>query len=137
VVGAILPFPCKNPHALLLDLMTQGGSSGSPVFESESGNVVGILYGGIEEQRILDGGKDGVMIYKNPTGISYAVPSHFIAGLIKELPNQEGWQDVDVSKMRSLEDLIREGLEQYKRGDLGRDVIEIDQSQIIIPRVKV
>src|SRR5260370_30390708 len=32
VISALLPFPCENPHALLLDIPSQGGQSGSPIF---------------------------------------------------------------------------------------------------------
>lgn len=34
IVSAVLPFPCEMPHALLLDVVTEGGSSGSPVFSA-------------------------------------------------------------------------------------------------------
>ncbi len=49
IISAILPFACSNPHAFLLDLMSRGGSSGSPVFDPENGDVIGMIYAGLVE----------------------------------------------------------------------------------------
>lgn len=57
IISAILPFPCDNPHALLLDLMTQSGSSGSPVFDINTGKVVGMIYAGLEDSWSFAGNK--------------------------------------------------------------------------------
>jgi len=85
IISAILPFPCDNPHAILLDVMAKGGSSGSPVFHCESGDVVGMVYGGINEQLILNGGSGGALFYRNPTTLTLAVPSHFLVNTLSLL----------------------------------------------------
>jgi S1-C subfamily serine protease len=76
VLGALLPFPRTRPHAFILNVMSQGGQSGSPIFHPETGDVVGILYGGLEEPAQTKLIKD---IYMRPTAITYGLP----AGLIQ------------------------------------------------------
>lgn len=46
IVSAVNPFPCPHPDAFTIDVMSQGGASGSPIFRSDLNEVVGILYGG-------------------------------------------------------------------------------------------
>lgn len=137
VIGAILPFPCSNPHGLLLDLMTQGGSSGSPVFDTVKGNVVGVLYGGVDEPRVING-SEGTLMYKTPTGISYAVPSHFISKLLEDIPKQEGWKDIKPSEMKSLNEILKKGLDDYKKGKIspGTSAVIVDEGQIMFQSLK-
>jgi hypothetical protein len=77
IVSAVLPFPCREPHALMLNIMTQGGASGSPVFLPDAPHVVGVLYAGLREkyhmevQRLL-------VPYQVPTNFSYCVPGSLI-----------------------------------------------------------
>ncbi len=74
IVSAVLPFVCSTPHAYSINVMTQGGASGSPVFSSDTGAVVGVLYGGLRDFHVTKE-KDLVAV---PTNISYVVPSHYI-----------------------------------------------------------
>jgi S1-C subfamily serine protease len=86
IISAVLPFPCPTPHAYAVNIMVQGGASGSPVFLSETGKVVGILYAGLNDAR--QGWRAGTeppdqtvpqpFVYTVPTNISYVVPSHYI-----------------------------------------------------------
>jgi hypothetical protein len=43
IIGAILPTRCKAPHSFVINLVSLGGASGSPVFLAESGHVIGVL----------------------------------------------------------------------------------------------
>lgn len=131
VIGAILPFPCQNPHALLLDLLTQGGSSGSPVFNTENGKVIGVLYGGIEEPKAIGGGPNGLLVYKNPTGISYAVPSHYFANVLKKIDENQEWRNHDIGEVKSLKDIIKDGLDKYKSGEPRNEPIPVGQNEIL------
>lgn len=77
IVSAVLPFPCPTPHAFMLNVMAQGGASGSPVFLQDDPAVVGILYGSLNE--LYFGNVQGVQVpYKVPTMFSYCVPGHFL-----------------------------------------------------------
>ncbi len=86
IVSAILPFSCTKPHAYMLNVMTQGGASGSPVFDPTSGSVVGILYAGLNDVG-LTGQRDK---YTIPTNISYVVPKHILhESLVAFMANPE------------------------------------------------
>ncbi len=62
VVSAILPFPCDNPHAFLFDVVAVGGSSGSPIFNPENGEVVGMLYAGFSGTSLTHGVPSNVLL---------------------------------------------------------------------------
>jgi len=64
VVSAVLPFACRHAHGYTINIMVQGGASGSPVFCPETGKVVGLLYAALVEPR-------GNSI--QPTNISYVL----------------------------------------------------------------
>lgn len=80
IVSCILPFRCENPHAIMLDIMVQGGSSGSPVLDPENSEVVGVVYAGLFEEK--DMGGDGALIYKN-TSHTLAIPANQINAALK------------------------------------------------------
>jgi len=109
IVSAVLPFPCDNPHALLLDLMTQGGSSGSPVFKSETGEVLGMVYAGLHETCLLSSPKnrDGLLAYKKSTTLTLAIPTNYIRSLIDKLDQIPQIKNRDLSKIQSLEEIIK------------------------------
>lgn len=62
IISSVLPFPCPYPHGFAIDIMMQGGASGSPIFLRDRASTVGILHAGF----------DG-------TNITYAVPSTIVA----------------------------------------------------------
>lgn len=62
VVSSVLPFPCPYPHGFTIDIMSQGGASGSPIFLPNEPKAVGILHAGF-----------------TGANITYAVPSHIVA----------------------------------------------------------
>jgi hypothetical protein len=55
----------------------QGGSSGSPVFDPETGEVVGVIYANLFETKSITG-DGGLFIYKNPTSHTLAIPTNHI-----------------------------------------------------------
>jgi serine protease Do len=83
IVSCILPFRCDNPHAIMLDLMVQGGSSGSPVFDPESSEVVGVVYAGLFEDKSMAG--EGALIYRNSTSHTLAIPANLINAALAAL----------------------------------------------------
>jgi S1-C subfamily serine protease len=76
-VSCVLPFPCDSPHGLLLNVMIQGGSSGSPVSDPETAEVVGVIYANLFEN-ITVGGNDGLLMYRNATSHTLAIPANHI-----------------------------------------------------------
>ena len=82
VISALLPFPCESPHAILLDIPSQGGQSGSPIFDPKDGTVIGLLFAGVEEPRraisVAQASGPTVMQYRTPTNLTYAVPVSYL-----------------------------------------------------------
>lgn len=112
IVSAILPFACPNPHAFTINIMSQGGASGSPVFIPDTGKVIGVLYAGLNDFA-LTANKD---ISTMPTCISYVVPSHF---LINSLKNIDDIPQVKLPKdTKSLDELIKDKkiVDRHKEG---------------------
>jgi len=109
IISAVLPFPCNHPHALLLDLMTQGGSSGSPVFKPETAQVLGMVYAGLHETRLLSSprDRDGFMAYKNSTTLTLAIPTNYIHSLVDKLDQIPAINNRDLSKIKSLQQIIK------------------------------
>jgi len=121
IVSAVLPYPCEAPHAFTINVMAQGGASGSPVFYPDSGAVAGILYGGLLDSHQVDS-------HQVPTNISYVVPSHYINHLIKEmLENPEFKNSVD--KM-TIDEMIASNkpVDVLKNGRQAR-MIKLDTSK--------
>jgi S1-C subfamily serine protease len=72
-VAALLPRPpIANAYLLLLDAMSQAGSSGSPVFDTRTGEMIGLLRGGVQDPDT-----------KASLGLCYAVPGRLIRDLVE------------------------------------------------------
>lgn len=98
IVCAVLPWQSPNPHAFMLNVMAQGGASGSPVFLPETGKIVGILYAGCEDRfETTDQISEKVVSavhhhsYSQPTNMSYAVPARLI-DVALNTPAVRGWR---------------------------------------------
>ena len=65
------------PQVMQLDAIAYPGNSGGPVFDIDSGTVVGVLQGGIVKST-----KEAAL--SAPTGITYAVPASAAAALLAE-----------------------------------------------------
>ncbi len=85
IISSVLPMACRRPHSFTINVMTQGGASGSPVFEADTGRVVGILYGGLVDFDELERGER----YKVPTSISYVVPWFFLREVLEKVDDTE------------------------------------------------
>jgi hypothetical protein len=68
IISSVLPFQCEYQHGFTIDIMSQGGASGSPIFTPDDGTVVGILHAGFPG-----------------TNFTYAVPSHFVASALASI----------------------------------------------------
>ena len=102
IISAVLPFACPTPHAFSINIMTQCGASGSPVFDCNTGKVLGVLYAGLNDLAVTIKEKD---LYKVPTNISYVVPSHYIKFLLKQNNNLEDLKQP--SDSMTIDEMIR------------------------------
>lgn len=78
-IAAVLPFSnVHNPHAFQLDMNINGGSSGSPLFLAETGEVVGVVFAARVKPHEVplprSKGPRKVATIPLPTGFGYAVP---------------------------------------------------------------
>jgi len=93
IISAVLPFPCKDPHALMINVMVQGGASGSPVFLPETGDVIGVINSSLNEISFSSNPniseennkvKPHFHQVNSPTNISYVVPSRYIEAMLEK-----------------------------------------------------
>ena len=78
-IAAVLPFSnVQNPHAFQLDMNINGGSSGSPLFLAETGEIVGVVFAArVKPHEVSlprNKGPRKVASIPLPTGFGYAVP---------------------------------------------------------------
>jgi len=81
IVAAILPWSGEsNPHAFQLDIQINPGSSGSPVFRPDTGEVVGVVFAFPQRSERVTApgprGEEEVATVRLPAGFGYAVPSN-------------------------------------------------------------
>jgi hypothetical protein len=81
--------------------MQQGGSSGSPIFNARSAEVVGMMYGGVIESRTAQSDAAS-LTYTLNTNISLAEPAHVIEQSLAEYKRAH---PQDVSGFLTLEEL--------------------------------
>jgi hypothetical protein len=53
IVSSVFPFPIAQPHGFTMDIIQQGGSSGSPIFYVDKPEVVGMM-----SSSLLDNGEN-------------------------------------------------------------------------------
>lgn len=87
IVSSVYPFAMANPHGFTIDIMQQGGSSGSPIFGPDN-RVVGMMWGSVLDPRVATT-DSGTIEYTLPTNISLAESAHIIGGALEELRKVE------------------------------------------------
>jgi len=81
IVAAVHPFFSSTPHSYSINVMVQGGASGSPIFACDTGKVIGMISSAVYNRLPL-GEK---ISYRVPTNISHAIPSHYIINFMKHI----------------------------------------------------
>ncbi|HKP02787.1 MAG TPA: serine protease [Chthoniobacterales bacterium] len=89
IVSGVFPFEVPHAHGFTIDIMSQGGASGSPVFDPENGDVLGVIHAGFPG-----------------TNISIAVPGWLVSQAVDQLLQKQQW---DFSNTQTLTD--------YTKGD--------------------
>jgi Trypsin-like peptidase domain len=95
IISAVLPFPSESPHGFTANVMTQGGASGSPIFLTDAGTVVGILHAGLvdysktsREESSCDNGQEHTHRHVVPTNISYGIPTWLLSTMMANIETQ-------------------------------------------------
>ena len=73
IVSSLFPCPTPQPHGFTMDIMQQGGSSGSPILRVDDGVVVGMISSGVLEWKIARS-QQASLAYSLDTNISIAEP---------------------------------------------------------------
>jgi hypothetical protein len=93
IISAILPTRCKSPHSFVINLMSMGGASGSPVFMASNGHVIGILNAGLTQPVALytrvNDSLQATGLIQTSTNFTYVVPAYYIASTLKHLKSDE------------------------------------------------
>jgi S1-C subfamily serine protease len=55
IISSNYPYPGRSPHGFTTDIMTQGGESGSPFFQPDTGSVIGLLHSGFDGTNVTIG----------------------------------------------------------------------------------
>jgi hypothetical protein len=105
IISAVLPFPCHSPHALLIEGVTEGGSSGSPVFDAEEGRVLGMVYAGIPDEYLIRG-RLGALAYAVPTAHTLVIPNRMLHAITSRIDEVEGFKGG--AKQRPFDEKLNE-----------------------------
>ncbi len=71
IVSSVFPFSVAQPHGFTIDVLQQGGSSGSPIFYADKPQVVGMMSGSLRDSEFVE--RDGQRIEHVQTNISVCV----------------------------------------------------------------
>jgi S1-C subfamily serine protease len=89
IISSVYPFPCAFPHGLTIDVTTQGGASGSPVFLADRPIVIGMIEA----------------IVKEAPNITIAVPSNLVACALADYTRGK---ELEIAGVPTLEELVRQ-----------------------------
>ena len=78
IVGALTPYHTGTARGFVANIMSYGGSSGSPVFLTDQPLVVGLLYAGLDYPITVAEGKTAMI----PTPFTYCVPGTDVARVV-------------------------------------------------------
>ncbi len=84
IVSGVFPFDVPHAHGFTIDVMSQGGASGSPVFDPETGVVLGVVHAGFPG-----------------TNITLAVPGWLTHRAVDQLLDEVEW---DFTNTPTLDD---------------------------------
>jgi len=101
IVSSLFPCPTAFPHGFTIDVMQQGGSSGSPILRTADGVVVGMMSSGVLEWRAAQAPHVS-LAYSLNTNISIAEPAHIIQ---KALDEFRATRPISVDKLPTLAEL--------------------------------
>jgi len=99
IISAVFPFPGTNPHSFAINVMSHGGASGSPVFLADSGEVIGILYGGLNI----------------PSNFTYVIPARYLTACLSMDLTKVGINPF-TSEIQHFADTVKDVEQELKKG---------------------
>jgi len=101
IVSSVYPFSSPQPHGFTIDIMQQGGSSGSPIFAGDSPRVVGMMWGGVLEPRLAQSATMS-LTYTLNTNISIAEPADIVNDALTKYLSQRRPLDPSILSLQQL-----------------------------------
>src|ERR1700677_4446497 len=115
IVSSVYPCPAANPRGFSIDIMQQGGSSGSPIFGPDNRRVVGMMWSGLNDPRplVIASMRGHVAL---PTNISLAEPAHIVAGVLAEVAKHSTVSVKEIPTLKEIQEAsprsdVSQGLE--------------------------
>jgi hypothetical protein len=87
IVSSVYPFSIPQPHGFTIDIMQQGGSSGSPIFYADRPEVIGMMSSSLPDVEYLDDTDESTAQLQN-TNISICVTAGQIAEALARFKKQ-------------------------------------------------
>jgi hypothetical protein len=78
IVSSVFPFPTAKPHGFTIDIMQQGGSSGSPIFALGEQAVIGMMSSSVIDSTPVQTDQGVKFTVPQNTNISIAESAHII-----------------------------------------------------------
>lgn len=98
IISAVLPYPSEKPYSFSVNIMSNSGGSGSPVFFEDSGELAGILFSVLNDVGYTKQNDE----YLIPTTISYAVPFHYIASALVRIEEMKFPEEKEVRSITKI-----------------------------------
>jgi hypothetical protein len=108
IVSSVFPFPTAKPHGFTIDIMQQGGSSGSPIFPCGENTVIGMMSSSIIDPTPIQTSQGQLVVPQN-TNISIAESAHIIQLALDQFRSQLPKQSDEVLTLQALREQYPEG----------------------------
>jgi S1-C subfamily serine protease len=125
IVSSVFPFPTPRPHGFTIDIMQQGGSSGSPIFSFGENAVIGMMSASVLDATVVQTDDGKKFAVPQNTNISVAESAHMIQLALDGCrsnfsTNLEGVPTLEELRARYPEGTTPPGLEweSLGRGDI-------------------
>jgi Trypsin-like peptidase domain len=89
IVSSVFPCPIPQPHGFTIDIMQQGGSSGSPILDPETGSVVGLMKSSVPDESLVRMPSGEIWAIEANSNISIIEPAHVIHAAYEQFKKEK------------------------------------------------
>jgi len=148
IVSAVQPFAVPNLVSFTINILLQNGASGSPVFDTNSGEVLGVAYlrkyesavGNVltnSDKRVLSqDGEPLKSVMNMPTNYSFVVPTYHLGENIDKL--KEGFLHRIRDRQMNLEEYFKTMKPiDYKTGTIHDSIEAAREGGVVVKRMGI